>query len=381
MGDDMRPQGLFGDHPDEVETLQSEGRLKELIAHAMSDAEPFAHQIVVILCLERNGDCKGLKPGIVKLAKSNKGAVTFHAADCMQQSNLCRIVEPDVKQYPCMVYYGYQKRAPYDHSSAKATARSLRLWLGDLMPHRLVHIKTMEEHGAFVAKAKSARGRASLIYFTDKVAVPPKLKTLSMEFQGRISLAVVSKKDSPEVFSTLSVPNSLPVLLNLQTGGFINKGGSELHEYFSGLDATALQASLQELTQETYHSGVCNAADYRFCLLTVFPSAGELEEEKKRGNLVSIAEEYSSEQSDPLRIVYILGDRAPHEQPPILPLLLQALDTSSTGIILWRPRWRRFETFTGDRSDAGALRAFIRSAFIKAALDGSMSLSATHSEF
>jgi len=310
--------------------------------------------------------------------------------DCIMQPNLCRVVEADVQRYPCIVYYGYNRRVPYDHGPAKISGGKVRLWLANVVPDKLVYVKTATKGQEIFLQ--SERGKATVVYLTDKLIVPPKLKALSMEFQGRIKIAVLSKKDSPEIFNLFgntprpgqTVPEALPVMYNVQAEEFVRKTGAELHEYFVSLAAALQKPLFQELTPDLYDSGVCNVADYRFCLLALFPSAAELEAEEKRGNLLSISEEYSSERSDPLRVVYVLRDRTPKQHPRLWTMLCQlspAWDAMSSGAILWRPRWRRFDTFTGDLADGGALRSFVRSAFMRAALDGDRGLSVEHPEF
>lgn len=339
---------------------------------------------MAILCIDSNGDCKGLKNVFVKAAKSNKGVVDFVAADCIQQPNLCRIVEPDVQRYPCVVYFGYGKRVSYVYGDDKMSARSLRVWLADLVPDRLVNIKSGADQDKFFDVRP---GRARLVYMTEKVAVPPKLKALSMEFEGRVDIAILSKKDTPDIFARIEEANSIvvtdfPALFNVQSRSLVNIPGSEFHRYLTSLAEDAQSVKLQEFTVDLHESGVCNRDDHQFCLLVLFQSAADLELEKKRGTLRSICEEYN-EHTDALRVLYVIRDSTPATQPRLWTMLQQLTpdwDDLAGSAIFWRPSWRRFDTFRGEVSDAEALRSFVRSTFVRAALDGDRGLRVEHHE-
>lgn len=116
--------GLFSQHPEDIETLTNEGKLKKLISESTSDTEAESKQFVAILYIESNGDCKKLKSSLVKIASSYKGAVNFYAVDCMSQPTLCRQVEPNVQRYPCIIYFGYKKRLPLGMEQVRKTISS-----------------------------------------------------------------------------------------------------------------------------------------------------------------------------------------------------------------------------------------------------------------
>lgn len=401
-GGDAGPRGLFADHADEVETLQEEDELQRLIEESSSEVNAASKQFLVVLCIESNGDCKQLKPAIVKLARSHKGGVPFHAVDCISRPMLCRLVEADVKVYPCFVYFGYGRRLPYGVDSeggvpspGKPTPHGIRTWLARAVPERVAHVRTVSDRERFLS---SSTEKAKVVLLTKKPGTPPRLKALSMELEEHLAIAVVSEKLAPEAFEQFATagpgqraPESFPVLYNVQTREFVSKSGDELHSYLNSLaeESQARKAMLfEELTLAMHADGVCGADDNKFCLLVVFPEGAAPEVEQLRPTFSRVAEEFRKEKSDPLRVFYVVVDKVADalvEPSTELGKLLSAAGFAdfapkAVGALLWRPKWARFEKFGGRLSDPAEVLGFLRSAFVSVALDGGSGLTFSHQE-
>mmetsp|Transcript_7658 Transcript_7658/g.16027 ORF Transcript_7658/g.16027 Transcript_7658/m.16027 type:complete len:546 (+) Transcript_7658:73-1710(+) len=399
------PQGLFADHAEDVETMQEQDKLQRIIEAASSEVDAASKQFLAVLCIESNKLCKKLKSGLVKLARTHKGGVSFYAVDCMHSPMLCRLVEADVKVYPCLVYFGYGRRLPYGADSegaipspeAAPTLHGIRTWLARVIPDAVVHINSVSDQERFLS---SLPGKVKVVLLTDKPSTPPRLKALSMELREHLGIAILSKRSVPDVFAHFAaaelghkMPEALPVLYNVQTKELIDKGGEDMRSYLTTLveefraqHASQHQALLEELTLDMHTDGVCGVSDNKFCLLVVFWTEGSVaESEQIKGAFSTVMEEFKRESEDPLRVFFVCADKiflAQHmSSSSRLGNLLSAAgfaDGASLGALLWRPKWSRFEEFTGNLSTAEEALAFVRSAFVRVALHGEVGLSHVH---
>lgn len=401
-----RLEGLFADHPEAIETLNDEGKLQKLIQNAAAGTDAESKQLVAILCIATNGDCKRLKPGFVKLGKSYKGVANFYAMDCMSKPMLCRVVDPDVKRYPAVVYFGYGKRRPLGMTAEndapfppgeKITIHSIRTWLAKVIPESVVHITSTSTWEHFL---RAELGKAKIALLTEKGGTPPRLKPLSMIYRESLSVALVSKKVVPELFdshvmlgASNRVPKTLPIFYNVQRKDFAERSGEQLPEYLAEvvrafqMQELESRAQIEELTWDMYASGdVCSATDHRFCLLVVFPTRAELDIEKRMRTFWAVGEEFKKERADPVRVHYIVSNEAANVQKQLrmkLSKLLAAAgfsDSNSTGVLMWRPKWKRFDKFDGNTTCREDIINFVRSTFVNVALDSIDGFSQRHAE-
>eukprot|EP00747_Dinoflagellata_sp_TGD_P044837 gnl/TRDRNA2_/TRDRNA2_143497_c0_seq1.p1 gnl/TRDRNA2_/TRDRNA2_143497_c0~~gnl/TRDRNA2_/TRDRNA2_143497_c0_seq1.p1 ORF type:complete len:312 (-),score=62.40 gnl/TRDRNA2_/TRDRNA2_143497_c0_seq1:435-1370(-) len=308
----------------------------------------------------------------------------FYAVDCMQSSALCRLVDDDVQRYPCIVYYGYGKRDSFEEEDV--TEKGIRNWLSSVMPDAIVYLKSTDDHAKFIGGEPS---KAKIVYLTEKIGVPPKLKALSIDFKERVSIAAVSKKQAPEVFSKVtapgkSAPESLPAFFDVQSNTIAVKKGSELRSYMisiiNAFQTARKQAKFEELTLDLYEGGVCNSNDHRFCLLVFFHSEQEAQLEREKGDFLALAQEFKKENNDLLRVLYVILDDSSARKTFLTKLqnLLVASElanSSKGGILLWRPKRKRFEKFGGDANSPEEVLNFVRST-----IDGGRSLAQRHDE-
>lgn len=263
-----------------------------------------------------------------------------------------------------------------------------------------MHIISVADWNHFVG---AEPGKAKLALLAAKPEIPPKVKILSMKFfEEPLCIAFVSKKLVPDLFGTNSIlvgtgqvfPSSLPVFYNLQLKEFVGKlSGEHLHRYLADVvkqfrkHQFENQPQIEELTLEMYeNANVCSTLDYKFCLLVIFPTMVELNAEKERRTLWNVAEEFRKEKADPLRVHYVVLDAASGVQAELRAKLNNLLEpvgyiqTGSIEVLLWRPKWRRFDRFKGDIANSEELISFIRSTFMQIALDGPAGFTRSHEE-
>lgn len=380
-------QGLFTDTADDIEPLKDRRRVDGLIKDSASDVNSASKQFLAILYTERSGDSKELKPALLKLSKAYKGVVPFFAADCMSTPDVCRAVDADVKRYPCIVYYGYNRRLPFGATSPGAaesdeaiTDKSLRRWLSQAVPQSVTTLRSMEDRSGFLSDQR----RAKIVFVADKPRLPPLVKALSMDFKDRISLGLASKRLAADVVASFVGDSNpaLPLFYDVQTGELAKEVGQDLRAYFVAVAKAFFtaqrRARFEELTPAQYESGACSTADSKFCLLLAFRSDAEAQAAVASGDFLELARDFKQDGDDPLRVFYlVLGGS------PLLPKLgkllaaagLDDADAAESCAILWRPKRRRFERFGGDLAGSGDLRNFVRSA-----IDSGRVLASRHQE-
>jgi len=385
-GQQQQPKGLFADAEGTVDSFKKKSQLENLIKESASDINAATKQFLVFLYTGRSADSKTLKDGFVKVAKMYKDAVPFYAVECMNQAELCRLVEQDVQRFPHLVYYGYGKKLEYGMLEAGATTEGrvtemgIRQWLNKVVPGRLEVLKSSAERSQFLSAEPQ---KAKIVFLTDKDGVPPKLKTLSMDFQNSVSLALVSRKQAPDVFAQFAQnPKvSLPAFYDVQTDTISSKKGPEIRSYFvsvvNAFRSQQKQAKFEELSTEMYRAGVCSSTDSKFCLLLIVPPTDKHLLDQRTPKFLDISKEFKKEGNDPLRVLYLdLGSKTSATAP--LQKLLQAAgfsEATQMGAVLWRPKRRRYEVYMGELDNLDGILDFVRSA-----LDSGRMLSDRHDE-
>eukprot|EP00928_Gymnodinium_smaydae_P007954 TRINITY_DN12850_c0_g1_i1.p1 TRINITY_DN12850_c0_g1~~TRINITY_DN12850_c0_g1_i1.p1 ORF type:complete len:579 (-),score=79.16 TRINITY_DN12850_c0_g1_i1:8-1744(-) len=390
-------RGLFSDADEDVEVLQKKGKLQEMIKDSSSGINAATKQFLAILYTERSGKTKELKSSLVKMAKSYKGAVPFYAVDCMQSAELCRLVEADVQQYPCLVYYGYSKRLPFgvtEPGSTKGadqplTDKTIGQWLSTVTPGSLIQLKSMKDRDAFMS---SEADKAKIVFLSEKASVPPVLKSLSMDFIERVLIATVSKRQAPDVFASFSASASsqtFPAFYDVQTNTMSNRKGPELRTYLVAVvrafQTMKQQARFDELTLDAYNAGNCNEKDSKYCLLVVFKSEAQAQAAIKSGKVLALSKEFQQDSKDPVRVFYIVSRDATDKRKPLLSKLnklleaAKAYDAGNPSVLLWRPKRRRFESLVeavvDDAIDVTSVLGSVRSL-----LDSGRMLNEKHGE-
>jgi len=278
----------------------------------------------------------------------------------------------------------------------KITIHAIRSWLAKVVPESVVHIDSVSAWENFM---RAETGKAKLALLTEKLGCPPRLKALSMEYRELLSVALVSKKvvpslfDSPAIVGLRRPPETLPFFYNVQTKEFVEKSGEQLREFLAGVvkayqtQVFESRAQIKELTWEMYErESVCSAADHKFCLLVVFPTRAEWDAEKSRRTFWAVKEEFRKEKADPLRVHFIVRQDDADAQRQLrmkLSNLLTAasfVDSTSTGVLMWRPKWKRFDRFNGNATCTEELLSFVRSTFTNVALDSIDGFSQDHAE-
>merc|ERR1719362_128763 len=314
FGGRQRPQPLFADHADVVEMLQArkaQKKLEGLIKDSESGINAASKQFVILLYVEQSVDTRDLKPGFIKLARSYQGAIPFYAVDCEQRPDLCELVDRNVLRFPAIYYYGYSKKLACgvgdeassidksdsggiltralrqlqelwetltksfhdvrarSHAKERITEKGLSQWLAKAMPDCVIHLATPSDRDSFM---DTQPGKAKLVFLTEKQGVPPKLKALSMDFQERLSVAVVNTRSAPQLFAGFvrHIPGgagtvSLPAFFDVQSEEIAVKRGPELRPYLvaviNSFQSSQRKPKFEELTWKTYASGVCGSQD------------------------------------------------------------------------------------------------------------------------
>jgi len=384
-------KGLFAGEAEHVQTLTDNSKLKPLMAGAKQTNA--SKQFLAVLCIPSNQDCKGAVAPVAKAAKSYKGVVSFYAIDCMAQPQLCREIEPNVQVYPCLVYYGYNRRLPYGHfedgskqaSSTKFTNHGLRTWLAKVVPEKVLQLRTVADCERFFAESRHPR----VVVLVDKPGTPLRLKSLSIDFQDSVTIGLASRQGSAEAFAAvldrMGIPTSeaslkLPAVVDVQARS-VADAPSDLGTY---LTAVAEQALVPKLSLESYRTGLCSTNDRRYCLLAIVPGE-ESAKRPLRKALQAVDSAFHKEPKDVLQVVYVSEEDA--EMLAKLANLLEGAGCRSgtvagecCKVFLWRPLWCRLEPFCGSVGDSEELLTFARSGLFKAAVDGSDGLSHEHSE-
>lgn len=178
---------------------------------------------------------------------------------------------------------------------------------------------------------------------------------------------------------------SLPAFYDVQKNEISSKRGSELRSYFvstiNAFQSLQKKAKFDELTMDLYDNGMCDSKDSKFCLLVCFSTEAEANIERKSEQFLTLARDLKSDDNDPLRLFYIILEGQSEKQSQLLVKLEKMLQaagfTSGTGggILLWRPKRRRFEKFGGDLKNAQDVTGFVRSV-----IDSGRSLGERHEE-
>eukprot|EP00931_Biecheleriopsis_adriatica_P101994 TRINITY_DN77032_c0_g1_i1.p1 TRINITY_DN77032_c0_g1~~TRINITY_DN77032_c0_g1_i1.p1 ORF type:complete len:551 (+),score=117.27 TRINITY_DN77032_c0_g1_i1:32-1654(+) len=386
--------GLFAKHADEVGMLQKKSKLVEMIKESSSEVNAASKQFLTFLYTDRNGDSKALKDAFVKTAKSYKGAVAFYAIECMSQADLCREVEADVQRFPHLAYYGYGKKLKFGQvaqggafADEAVTEKKLNSWLAEVVPHKVIQLNSVHDKSRFLSMEPH---KAKIVYLHKSGPAPPKLKALSMAFQDGVNLALVSTKSVPDVFASFGKPpDSLPAFFDVQSQTFsTNIKGDASRKYFIGVinefRSAQKRAKFEELTMDMYKGGICSSTDSKFCLLVVFDSTQEAEEAKQRGDFLSLCKEFKQEGNDVLRVLYLVLDQSSASRKAMSSKLANLLSVAGLadgkrggGVLLWRPKRRRFETFPGGLP--GARKSEVLG-FVRSAIDSGRSLGQRHEE-
>jgi len=424
FGQQRRPP-LFADREDAITMLQKPQKLQSLLKEARSDINQATKQFVAVLYHERSRESKALKDAVVKAGKSYSGALPLYAVECGERPDMCKLLHEDVQSFPMLIYYGYGNKficgpgddgeivgtvwttgiafvdsiiqfwsSAYqflsslwsngaDSPSNGVTEKGINRWLPKVLPERIVYLESLDALDLFLSADPA---KAKIVFLTEKTSVPPRLKTLSMDYGPRVSVAAVHTKTAPDVAAKLIdrpiSSLSLPVFYDAQTAEIAHPKGPELRAYFIAAirahQTLQKAAKFEELTLAQYEAGICDGKDSNFCFLIIFPTREE-SKAVRTAEFSSLAGALKNKESEPLRLLYFaleVSGRPSAVASKLDKLLAAASVTSSKiGVLLWRPKRRRFETFEGDWTNRAEVVSFVRMA-----IDSGRMLAKRHDE-
>eukprot|EP00930_Biecheleria_cincta_P078617 TRINITY_DN66167_c0_g1_i1.p1 TRINITY_DN66167_c0_g1~~TRINITY_DN66167_c0_g1_i1.p1 ORF type:complete len:315 (-),score=46.63 TRINITY_DN66167_c0_g1_i1:159-1079(-) len=131
----VKPKTLFEDLEDDVQVLRKHSDVQALLDRASrGDSTKF----VVVLYREDNANTKSLETAFARISQLYKGVVSFFAIECSQVGSPCRLVNPNVRQYPCLNYFGNGRKLSYwdlnGRLAKSVTERGVMSWLEDVVP-------------------------------------------------------------------------------------------------------------------------------------------------------------------------------------------------------------------------------------------------------
>lgn len=144
MEESVNPRRLFQDLEGDVQVLQ-----KFSLVQALLDKAGFGDpaKFVFILYKEHNANTQEMEIPFARISQVYKGVVSFFAIECSQAGSPCRLVNPKVKQFPCLTYYGDGRRLSYwdlnGRLAKSVTEQGVRNWLEGVVPD---HSKASRGH-------------------------------------------------------------------------------------------------------------------------------------------------------------------------------------------------------------------------------------------
>jgi len=250
---------------------------------------------------------------------------------------------------PAVMYFGPESARPVAYPAGSVLSYSyLSTWALVKMSD---YTRVISDERQLHDWLSSNDGMPKVLLFSDMTGTPPLWKALSIEFLRRASLGIVlggsfGERNLRDRFKVTTMPTIIHVEDERAFAGTRIEQEIE-HEVLSrwlskavGRHRTNAASSVLELSPARLRSGICAEGDSKFCLILIssYPGASTSAHE----SLSVVAKRLKK---DPISMFYATHPSIVTPFGPQLP----------GTVILYRPKRKKFQVYTGDVSDAEKL--------------------------
>lgn len=312
---------------------------------AMEQDEGRHLNLVVALYNSRDREANGLKQAMEELGREfvgKSGYVQAGAVNCGKLRDVCQ----EFNGQTGVIYIGPNKKKK--RYSGDLSYSAVSSWVAKSMGDLTKVLSNDKDLRTWLVSDDKV---PHVVFLTDRKSCPPLFKALSVEFNGRAALGLVL--GSGEVVAKALGVQKRPALVHivdedsLETSAFDKEFKKEhIARFLSravGKHRSQAGGSLRELTAARLEAGDCSPTDGSFCLLHL---AGAELAEGPKATLRSLAKRL---QRDPVKVFYVRHAG-----------YARAFSGAPTGgVILYRPKRKRFKVFEGEASDLDGLASFV----------------------
>uniref|UniRef100_A0A0G4FSV8 DnaJ homolog subfamily C member 10 n=1 Tax=Chromera velia CCMP2878 TaxID=1169474 RepID=A0A0G4FSV8_9ALVE len=326
------------------------------------------------------GHCKEMKSEWIKLADKMGESLTVGAVNCEKDKGLCE--NNGVEGYPTVLFFPADKTQRAKKYTGKRDFDGFSSYVKKEMPHKVTVVKTNEDLDNLINKSPE---KAKVLLLTEKASMPPTIKSLSYEFDGKLLIGFASKKDAPDVVEWLGPPK-IPSVLHLtdyddpKKGEWLKTTSREgLSLAFSRISmAKRPGASFRELLKTRVDNGECSETDGQYCFILL------LKGKSAQGDPVHDLMKKTSEKfkNDAAKFAWVDAELQKGFASAFggvdCPKNVGWGDKCHT-LIAYRPKRKKFKKFEGNVRDQAAVDSFVDNVvsggtMIQEALKGAVSL-------